>query len=125
MDKKTGEVREISLLDIMDGAVAERVNYEFGLVARNMLDLNTEAKKPRTLTIKITMVPADDRRSISVKADVSSKLVPVRQLDTTLLLGGSSDDPAVMEYTPQTPGQLNFSGGVQADPKIIQLAKRA
>lgn len=125
MDKKTGEVREISLLDIMDGAVAERVNYEFGLVARNMLDLNTEAKKPRTLTIKITMVPADDRRSISVKADVSSKLVPVRQLDTTLLLGGSADDPAVMEYTPQTPGQLNFSGGVQDDPKIIQLAKRA
>ena len=125
MNGNTGEVREISLLDIMGGAVAERVNYEFDRVARNMLDLNTEAKKARTLTIKITMIPADDRRSVAVKTDVSSKLASVRQLDTTLLLGGSADDPAVMEYTPQTPGQLNLSGGVQAEPKVIQLAKRA
>ncbi len=125
MKEDNGEVREISLLEIMGGAVAERVNYEFDRVARNMLDLNTEAKKPRTLTIKITMTPTDDRRSMSVKADVSSKLASVRQLDTTLLLGGSADDPAVMEYTPQTPGQLNFSGGMQEKPKIIQLAKRA
>ena len=38
MNGNTGEVREISLLDIMGGAVAERVNYEFDRVARNMLD---------------------------------------------------------------------------------------
>lgn len=125
MDGNTGEIREISLLEIMNGAVAERISYEFDRVARNMLDLNTEAKKPRTLTIKIALTPTDDRRSASAKVDVSSKLVSARQLGTTLLLGGSADDPAVMEYTPQTPGQLNFSGGVQEEPKIIQLAKRA
>lgn len=125
MDRNTGEIREISLLEIMGGSVGERAGYELGLITRNMLDLNTEAKKPRILNIKFTFTPTEDRRSASVKVDVNSKLVSVRQLDTTLLLGGSADDPTVMEYTPQTPGQLNFSGGVQEEPKIIQLAKRA
>lgn len=125
MDGNTGEIREISLLEIMGGSVGERAGYELGLITRNMLDLNTEAKKPRILNIKFTFTPTEDRRSASVKVDVNSKLVSVRQLDTTLLLGGSADDPTVMEYTPQTPGQLNFSGGVQEEPKIIQLAKRA
>ncbi len=125
MQENNGEVRGISLLEIMGGAVAERVNYEFDRVARNLLDLNTDQKTARVLTIKISLTPTEDRRSASVKAAVSSKLAPVRQLDTTLLLGGSADDPTVMEYTPQAPGQLDLSGGMQEEPKIIQLAKRA
>ena len=51
-----------------------------------------------------------------------SKLVPVKALDTTLLIGGTQDEPVVMEYTPQLPGQRNFAGGEQEEPKMIRLA---
>lgn len=122
---ETGEIREISLLDIMNGAIAERVNYELEKVARNMLDLNTDAKRARGLTIKISLTPADDRSSAAVKVAVSSTLAPVKSLDGMLLLGGSAEDPTIMEFTRQTPGQLNLAGGEQADPKIIKLARDA
>lgn len=110
MAERTGEVREISLLDIMGGAIADRVNYEFDYVARNLLDPNTDANTARKLTIEIWVTPTEDRRSATVKAVVSSKLAPVKQLDATLLLGGSADDPTVMVY--------------HADAQAAQLVRR-
>lgn len=117
-----GEVAEINLLEMMGGAVGERVSYELAKIMRNCKDLNTEAKKARTLTVEFAIVPTDARDSAAVRASVKSKLVPVKALDTTLLIGGTQDEPVVMEYTPQVPGQRNFAGGEQDEPKMIRLA---
>lgn len=119
---KTGEVKEINILDMMNGAIGERVDYELGKVMRNCLDLNTDAKKARTLTLEIGIVPTEHRDSAAIKVSVKSKLVPVKALDSTLLLGGTADEPVVMEYTPQVPGQRNLAGGEQDEPKMIRLA---
>lgn len=117
-----GEVTEINLLDMMSGAVGERVSYELAKIMRNCKDLNTEAKKARTLTVEFSIVPTDARDSAAVRVSVKSKLVPVKALDTTLLIGGTQDEPVVMEYTPQLPGQRNFAGVEQEEPKMIRLA---
>lgn len=117
-----GEVAEINLLEMMGGAVGERVSYELAKIMRNCKDLNTEAKKVRTLTVEFAIVPTDARDSAAVRVSVKSKLVPVKALDTTLLIGGTQDEPVVMEYTPQLPGQRNFAGGEQEEPKLIKLA---
>lgn len=37
-----GEVTEINLLEMMSGAVGERVSYELTKIMRNCKDLNTE-----------------------------------------------------------------------------------
>ena len=118
----TGEVQEINILEMMNGAIGERVSYELAKITKNCKDLNTEAKKARTLTIEISMTPTDSRESMSVRVGVKSKLAPVKALDSTLLLGGTEDDPVLMEYTPQVPGQRNFAGGEQEEPKMIRLA---
>lgn len=118
----TGEVQEINILEMMNGAIGERVSYELAKITRNCKDLNTEAKKVRTLTIEISMTPTESRESMSVRVGVKSKLAPVKALDSTLLLGGTEDDPVLMEYTPQVPGQRNFAGGEQEEPKMIKLA---
>lgn len=118
----TGEVKEINLLDMMGGAVGERVSYELSKIMRNCKDLNTEPKKARTLTIEFSITPTETRDSAAIRVSVKSKLVPVRALDSTLLIGGTSDDPVVMEYTPQVSGQRNFAGGEQEEPKLIKLA---
>ena len=118
----TGEVAEINLLEMMGGAVGERVSYELSKIMRNCKDLNTEAKKARTLTIEFAFVPTDARDSTAVRVSVKSKLVPVKTLDSTLLIGGTQEEPIVMEYTPQVPGQRNFAGGEQEEPKLMRLA---
>lgn len=118
----TGEVQEINILEMMNGAIGERVSYELAKITKNCRDLNTEAKKVRTLTIEIAMTPTESRESMAVRVGVKSKLAPVKALDSTLLLGGTEEEPVLMEYTPQVPGQRNFAGGEQEEPKMIRLA---
>lgn len=117
-----GEVTEINLLEMMGGAVGERVSYELAKIIRNCKDLNTEAKKARTLTVEFSIVPTEGRDSAGVRVSIKSKLVPVKPLDSTLLIGGTQDEPVVMEYTPQLPGQRNFAGSEQEEHKMIRLA---
>lgn len=90
--------------------------------ARWSMTLNTEAKKARTLTIKLSIVPTENRDSVAVRAEVSSKLVPVKPIDGALLLGGTDAEPIVMEYTPQVPGQQSFDPSVDTEPKVVKLA---
>lgn len=116
----TGEVQEINILEMMNGAIGERVSYELAKVIKNCKDLNTDAKKVRGLTIELALTPTESRESMAVKVSVKSKLAPVKALDSTLLLGGTEDDPVVMEYTPQVPGQRTLMGGEQEEPKNDQ-----
>ena len=120
-----GEVQEINILQMMNGAIGERVSYELAKITKNCKDLNTDAKKARTLTIELSFVPTDARDSMAVRVSVKSKLAPVKALDSTLLLGGTEDDPVLMEFTPQVPGQRNFVGVEQYEPKIISMAQQA
>lgn len=41
----TGEVKEISILDMMNGAIGERTAYELTRIMKNCRDFNTEAKR--------------------------------------------------------------------------------
>ena len=90
----TGEVKEISSLDMMNGAIGERTAYEL----------------------------TENRDSVAVRAEVSSKLIPVKPIDGALLLGGTDAEPIVMEYTPQVPGQQSFDPSVDTEPKVVKLA---
>ena len=120
-----GEVQEINILQMMNGAIGERVSYELAKITKNCKDLNTDAKKARSLTIELSFVPTDARGSMAVRVSVKSKLAPVKALDSTLLLGGTEDDPVLKEFTPQVPGQRNFVGVEQDEPKIISMAQQA
>ena len=113
----TGEVKEISILDMMNGAIGERTAYELTRIMKNCRDFNTEAKKARTLTIKLSIVPTENRDSVAVRAEVSSK-----PIDGALLLGGTDAEPIVMEYTPQVPGQQSFDPSIDTEPKVVKLA---
>lgn len=41
----TGEIKEIGILDMMNGAIGERAAYELSRIMKNCRDLNTEAKR--------------------------------------------------------------------------------
>ena len=43
----TGEIKEIGILDMMNGAIGERAAYELSRIMKNCRDLNTAAKSDR------------------------------------------------------------------------------
>lgn len=122
--QQTGEVREISILDLKGGAINERVGVEIENILKNILDPNTKAKEKRTLTVKFEFAPAEDRDFVATKTTVSSKLASYMPIESTLIVGGSETAPAASEYSKQIPGQADFSGGEVEQPCIIKLPSR-
>jgi len=121
------ELNRESILRMSMGAIEERVNYEMGSILDNILDINTDAKKKRKMTITLEFVPDAERRTIQVNAGVKSSLVPTDPVLTSLYVASNpaSGEMEVYEMVPQIPGQQAMSGDVQEDPKVLKFEKRA
>lgn len=112
-----------SLLQMAKGAIQERVDYEVSRVVDNILDMNTEAKVKRKVTLTIEMVPDEDRRVVKIAASAKSTLAPVVPVGTSLVVTADSNGEMVLaEIVPQVPGQLSMAGTEQEAPKILKIA---
>lgn len=113
-----------SILDMAQGSYKERADIEMAYILDNIADVNTDAKKKRTLTIEISFLPDEQRRALSVSTTVKSKTVPMSPIAT--LLQAVPDGNGEMQYveaTVQAPGQFDVFGGQQEEPKILKFAK--
>ena len=112
-----------SLLQMAKGAIQERVDYEVTRVVDNLLDMNTEAKAKRKVTLTITMTADDDRRVVKVEASAKSTLAPVTPIGTSLVITADGNGEMMLaEIIPQVPGQISMTGTEQEAPKILALA---
>lgn len=113
-----------SILEMAQGAIMEQVNLEVSKIVDNILDLNTEPKKKRTLTLTVDFVPNCDRSQVVINATAKSKLLPNNAVQTTLYVGAdaSTGEIQAVEMVPQVPGQQSFDGTVQEEPKILKIA---
>ena len=112
-----------SLLQMAKGAIQERVDYEVTRVVDNLLDMNTEAKAKRKVTLTITMTADDDRRVVKVEASAKSTLAPVTPIGTSLVITADGNGEMMLaEIIPQVPGQVSIDGAVQEAPKILKFA---
>ena len=113
-----------SLLQMAKGAIQERVDYEVSRVVDNLLDVNTEAKAKRKVTLTITMTTDDNRRVVKVEASAKSTLAPVTPIDTSLVITADGNGEMMLaEIIPQVPGQMSMTGEEQEAPKILKLAQ--
>ena len=116
------EVRS-SLLQMAKGAIQERVDYEVTRVVDNLLDMNTEAKAKRKVTLNIVMTTDDDRRVVKVEASAKSTLAPVTPIGTSLVITADKNGEMMLaEIIPQVPGQMSMTGDEQEAPKILKIA---
>ena len=76
----------ISIDQLANGAVAERINAEMNKIADNILDFNTEAKKKRKLTITVEYLPNETRRIVATSIDVKSTLVGHSKAETEIMI---------------------------------------
>ena len=112
-----------SLLQMAKGAIQERVDYEVTRVVDNLLDMNTEAKAKRKVTLSIVMTTDDDRRVVKVEASAKSTLAPVTPIGTSLVITADGNGEMMLaEIVPQVPGQISLTGEEQEAPKILKIA---
>ena len=114
-----------SILQMAKGAIQERVDYEVAKVIDNILDVNTDAKTKRKITLTIELKPDENRQFISLNASAKSTLAPVVPIGTTLgIAADKNGDMVIVETVPQIPGQMNLDGEEQAAPKLLKIAAR-
>lgn len=78
---------KMTLASMCSGGVQERIDRALAKISDNILDLNTEAKKKRTLDVKIILTPdEDDREDVTVEVQTSVKLAPEMGLKTQLFI---------------------------------------
>ncbi len=109
INPQTGETEEISLFDLLDGGVKELAALNLRRVLDNIRDVNTDAEKTRSLTVKFTFKPNDNRDAVNVDIVVDCKTVPIRAVATTLDIGEDNGQTVAVERPKYTPGQLRLS----------------
>lgn len=110
-----------SLIDMANGAIKERLDYEMGKVIQNIGDPNTKAAAKRTITVKITLEPDEERQHIEVSATASSTLAPMHPVKTALAVGNEGGHVVAVELTPQIPGQFDVSGEEAPQRKVLKF----
>ena len=113
-----------SILEMAQGAIMEQVNVEVGRIVDNILDVNTEAKKKRTLTLTVDFVPSADRSQVAISATAKSKLLPNNAVQTTIYVGADTTTGEIqaVEMVPQVPGQQSFDDSIQEEHRILRIA---
>jgi hypothetical protein len=117
------ELDKVSVVQMARGAILERVDYEMAKVLDNIIDPNTKATGKRKITVTLDLVPDDERRVINLSASAKSTLCVTNPIATSLFITSKpgTGEMAVVEMGPQIPGQLDYDGGEQENPKLLRL----
>ena len=112
----------VSLDLIAGGDALMKFNRELGRVTRNILDMNTDAKKKRTITLKIDFVPDEARSNIITTVTCKSTLAPESPAKTLIYLALDASGKACMNELGGKsiiPGQMNIMGQQEGSPAVI------
>lgn len=119
------QLKRDSILRMASGAIEEKVDYEVSRVIDNILDLNTDPKAKRKITITLVFQPDAERKHIAIAAEAKSTLAPTAAVSTSMMITSDGNgEMVVAEMVPQIPGQLSMSGAEQPQPKILRLVNQ-
>jgi hypothetical protein len=80
-------MNNLALETLNQGAAVDRFNIALQQVFDNIQDPNTDPKKARTVTLKFTFHPNEDRDVANLKFDVVAGLAPIAPVETEVILG--------------------------------------
>ena len=76
----------LTLANMAGGAVLERFNIEMQKVITNIADPNTDPKKKRSVTIKVTVSPNEQRNMAVLDIETKPVLVPAMPVNTSIVI---------------------------------------
>lgn len=89
------DTNDVSLDRVGGGAAVERFQGALQDIIDNIIDPNTEATKERSITIKLTFKPDENREFSSAKIHVEKKLAPITPVTTQIFIGRDKDGHGV------------------------------
>ena len=78
---------DLNVSTLSSGALMERIQEEISKAIANIVDPNTPAKKPRTVTMKMTIKPNETRNMAEVSVLTSATLCPPSPIETGIYIG--------------------------------------
>ena len=116
-----------TLTEIGRGAAVERFDLELQKVLDNIQDPNTDAKKARSVVLKFTITPDEDRGVGKYAIDAQAKLAPLKSHPGRVFLGidGKGHGVASEEHPTQAEIKEVMNPGLQDDGKVYKLGKEA
>lgn len=120
--------RPLLMQDMKGGEVMELANSALQLAQENVLDPNTDWKKARTVTLKVTFkIQNEDRESMIVEAEVTSKLAPVRPMLMSATIGrervGGEMKAVAYELATSNPDKSLADAGVDEKGEYAEDAR--
>ena len=109
---------EITLTTICNGGVPEVFERELRELLRNIADPNTVAEKTRTLTLKFTFKPSEDRSQAAIDFSCRASLQPVKMTKSQFFLSRHSGQ--LKAYAVDTKQGALFPG---EEPKPMSVVK--
>jgi hypothetical protein len=89
------------LSDLAGGAVEERWQAELHKALENIEDPNTDARKAREITIKVTILPDETRNAGAVGISATVKLSAQKRAMTMVYMGRTAEGLRAIEHNPQ------------------------
>ncbi|MBD5627513.1 MAG: hypothetical protein HDQ90_08585 [Desulfovibrio sp.] len=117
---------ELNAATIAGGGMVERLNEELQKAVVNCLDINTEATKLRTVSLKIKIKPDKSRCFAEVGVETSASLAPAAPIATSISMSTNlktGEVSAAEIISGENPGQEILPGVEGAMPgKITNFA---
>ena len=107
------------------GGAVERLHRAIDEALENILDPNTAAKKTRTVTLKMTIKPNEQRNMGEVTVATSVALCPPQPLETSIIIDKDRTGRAVASelMTGESPGSVPLPD-MHPDGKITIIERK-
>ena len=116
-----------SIFEMCHGAFMELADYSMAKPFDDIMDPNTQAKSPRTLTITFKLTPNEQRTKVEVECTPKLGFGKMLPRGTTLhaVADRETGEMCLVEATPQIPGQMGFDGAEQERPAQLKIIRTA
>lgn len=111
-----------SVLDFGGGAIFERINHELKEIIENIRSADTD-DKPRTLTVKMSIKPLNNRTQLAINTTVNKTLRPTNPVDTQVFMQEVAGRLQAFENDGLMDGQMDIFGKVH-ETKFIDLSDK-
>ena len=107
------ESERVSLSSINSGAALDLFEEEFQALLKNLADENTSPTKMRTITLKFSVKPTENRDSATTMVEISHSFAPMKPHVGMVVF--SSDGNKTEAFTvggmkqPELPGVIDFA----------------
>lgn len=103
----------VTLSTLGGGAALELFQAELDKVLRNIADPNTEARKKRDITLKVSILPDDSRGVGGVLISCTSRVCGLKGHETVFYFGRHAGQLVAVESDPKQMGMFDERTGIQ------------